>query len=87
MLLCSVATDSSDSRPTTSKRQFTLDEANTLKWATGSEGKFARNLMKWNQNLLSRNWQGRLECEEQAKKLGVMLKLGERCDRAFVRCG
>lgn len=63
---------------TSGKRQLTLDEANALKWATSGEGKFARNLMEWNRDLLNRNWQGRLECEEQAKKLGVMLKLGEK---------
>jgi hypothetical protein len=60
------------------KRQLTLDEANALKWAASGEGKFAKDLMEWNRDLLSRNWQGRLECEEQAKKLGVTLKLGEK---------
>ena len=60
------------------KRQLTLDEATTLKWAIGKEGRLARNLMEWNRDLLTRNWQGRFECEEQAKQLGVTLKLGEK---------
>jgi hypothetical protein len=64
------------------KRQLTLDQANALRWATSSEGAFAKNLMEWNRDLLTRNWQGQLECEEQAKHLGVALKLGEKKTRS-----
>lgn len=60
------------------KRQLTLDEANTLKWAMSREGQFAREMMTWNQDLLIRNWQGRFACEDQAKKLGVVLRSGEQ---------
>ncbi|MGG6268862.1 DUF6753 family protein [Leptolyngbya sp. AN03gr2] len=60
------------------KRQLTLEEANTLKWAMSREGQFAKNLMTWNQAFLTRNWQGRFACEDQAKKLGVVLKVGEQ---------
>lgn len=60
------------------KRQLTLDEANTLKWAMSREGQFAREMMTWNQDLLIRNWQGRFACEDQAKKLGVVLRIGEQ---------
>ncbi len=60
------------------KRQLTLNEANTLKWAMSREGQFARAMMTWNQDLLTRNWQGQFACEEQAKKLGVVLRIGEQ---------
>jgi hypothetical protein len=60
------------------KRQLTLNEANTLNWAMSQEGQFAKEMMTWNQELLTRNWQGRFACEEQAKKLGVVLKIGEQ---------
>ena len=60
------------------KRQLTLEQANTLKWAMSREGQFAREMMTWNQDLLVRNWQGRFACEEQAKKLGVVLRIGEQ---------
>jgi len=60
------------------KRQLTLEQANALKWAMSREGQFSREMMVWNQDLLTRNWQGRFTCEEQAKKLGVVLKVGEQ---------
>lgn len=60
------------------KRQLTLNEVNTLQWAMSRDGRFAKQMMTWNQALLKRNWQGRFVCEEQAKKLGVVLKIGEQ---------
>lgn len=60
-------------------RQLTLEEATALKWATSSQGQFARNLMSWNQTLLARQGFNRSRlCEQDAKQLGVTLELEGR---------
>jgi len=60
------------------KRQLTLEQANRLQWAVSPEGKLAQNLMEWNNDLLERDWRGQFACEQQVRKLGVTLKLGNR---------
>ncbi|MGL4618112.1 DUF6753 family protein [Chroococcidiopsis sp.] len=60
-------------------RQLTLEEATALKWATSSQGQFARNLMSWNQTLLARQGFSRSRlCEQDAKQLGITLELEGR---------
>ena len=56
-------------------RQLTLDQAKALDWATSTEGLFARNLMHWNQDLLSRDRNGQLVCANEVKRLGVTLEM------------
>ncbi|MDX2241564.1 MAG: DUF6753 family protein [Leptolyngbyaceae cyanobacterium bins.302] len=60
------------------KRQLTLEQANRLQWAASPEGKLAQNLTQWNKDLLDRDWRGQFACEQQARKLGMTLKLGTR---------
>jgi hypothetical protein len=60
------------------KRQLTLEQANRLQWAVTPEGKLAQNLTEWNKDLLERDWRGQFACEQQARKLGVTLKLGNQ---------
>jgi hypothetical protein len=60
-------------------RQLTLEEATALKWATSSQGQFARHLMSWNQTLLARQGFSRSRlCEQDAKQLGITLELEGR---------
>lgn len=59
-------------------RQLTLEQANRLQWAASPKGKLAQNLMEWNKDLLERDWRGQFACEQQVRKLGVTLKLGNR---------
>ena len=60
-------------------RQLTLEEATALKWATSSQGQFARNLISWNQTLLARQGFSRSRlCEQDAKQLGITLELEGR---------
>jgi hypothetical protein len=56
-------------------RQLTLEQAKALEWATSAEGVFARNLMNWNQDLLSRDRNGQLVCANEVKRLGVTLEM------------
>lgn len=51
-------------------RQLTLDEAETLRWAKTREGKLARNLVQWNDDLLSD-----LDCTKDVDRLGVTLNV------------
>ncbi|MBD1847578.1 hypothetical protein H6F89_30085 [Cyanobacteria bacterium FACHB-63] len=51
-------------------RQLTLDEAETLRWAKSREGKLARNLVQWNDALLTN-----LDCTEDVDRLGVTLNV------------
>ncbi|MEG5004302.1 hypothetical protein QUB17_11620 [Microcoleus sp. B5-C4] len=44
---------------------FTHEQAEALEWATSAEGKFARNLMKWNSDNLTN-----LECKKDVRRLG-----------------
>lgn len=53
--------------------KLTLDEAESLRWAQSSEGKFARNLMKWNRGYLDNR-----ACLADAKRLNVRLLLDGR---------
>jgi hypothetical protein len=52
---------------------LTLEQAETLRWATSTEGKFARNLMRWNADSLSN-----LECKKEVRRLGVTLEVAAR---------
>jgi hypothetical protein len=52
---------------------FTHEQAEALEWATSAEGKFARNLMKWNSDSLSD-----LECKKEVRRLGVTLEVAGR---------
>jgi len=56
-------------------RRLTLNELNTLNWASSKEGRYAKNLLEWNHSLLAN--QG-AECQQQAKNLGLVLKVGEK---------
>ena len=54
-----------------------------VEWATGSQGQYAKELMDWNQVLLTKQG-GKLLCEKDAQKLGVVLKLeGREAKRGF----
>lgn len=52
---------------------LTQEQAEALRWATSGEGKFARNLMKWNSDSLTN-----LDCKEDVKRLGVTLEVAGR---------
>jgi hypothetical protein len=52
---------------------LTQEQAEALHWATSAEGKFARNLMKWNSDSLTN-----LECKKDVKRLGVTLEVAGR---------
>jgi hypothetical protein len=52
---------------------LTQEQAEALRWATSGEGKFARNLMKWNSDGLTN-----LECKKDVRRLGVTLEVGGR---------
>ena len=49
---------------------LTQEQAEALRWATSAEGKFARNLMRWNSDSLTD-----LECKKDVKRLGVTLEV------------
>lgn len=63
-------------------RQLTQEQANALEWATTNEGKFARNLMEWNRDLLSRDRADQLACTKEVKRLGVTLEMGTSSRKA-----
>lgn len=67
---------------TAGPRQLTQEEANALEWATTNEGKFARSLMEWNRDLLSRDSTGQLACAKEVKRLGVTLEMGASSKKA-----
>lgn len=48
-----------------------------VQWVTSSQGKYAKELMEWNQVLLTKQG-GKLLCEKDAEKLGVVLRLEGR---------
>ncbi len=52
---------------------LTQEQAEALRWATSGQGKFARNLMKWNSDSLTN-----LECKKDVKRLGVTLEVAGR---------
>ena len=52
---------------------LTQEQAEALRWATSAEGKFARNLMRWNSDSLTN-----LECKKDVKRLGVTLEVAGR---------
>jgi hypothetical protein len=51
-------------------RQLTLADAEALEWATSPEGRYARQLMRWNEDLLGG------ECQQQVQNLGVTIQMG-----------
>ncbi|MGA9382813.1 MAG: DUF6753 family protein [Phormidium sp.] len=52
---------------------LTQEQAEALRWATSAEGKFARNLMRWNSDSLTN-----LECKKDVRRLGVTLEVAGR---------
>ncbi len=55
----------------TEPMRLTVDQATALRWATSTEGKFARNLLDWNRGYLDN-----LACIKDTKRLGIKLELG-----------
>ena len=53
-----------------SPRQLTLEEAETLRWSKTDQGRLARNLIRWNDELLTG-----LDCTKDVDRLGVTLKV------------
>ena len=53
-------------------RQLTRAEANALDWAMSNEGKFAKNIMDWNDNLANRG------CEKEIDEFGFTYRLGNK---------
>ena len=54
-----------------------------VEWGTSSQGQYAKELMEWNQVLLTKQG-GKLLCEKDAQKLGVVLRLeGREAKRGF----
>ncbi len=63
----------------TGSRQLTLEQAESLRWAESKEGKFARNLMRWNAGSLDN-----LDCKNDVKRLGVTLEIqGRKATEGF----
>ncbi|MEG4940821.1 DUF6753 family protein [Microcoleus sp. F4-D5] len=52
---------------------LTQEQAESLRWASSAEGRFARNLMKWNSDSLTN-----LECKKDVLRLGVTLEVTGR---------
>jgi hypothetical protein len=52
---------------------LTQEQAQALRWTSSAEGKFARNLMRWNSDSLSN-----LECKKDVLRLGVTLEVAGR---------
>ena len=52
---------------------LTQEQAEVLRWVTSADGKFARNLIKWNSDSLTN-----LECKKEVRRLGVTLELAWR---------
>ncbi|MGL5131480.1 MAG: DUF6753 family protein [Planktothrix sp.] len=52
---------------------LTQEQAEALRWATSAEGKFARNLIRWNSDSLTD-----LECKKDVERLGVTLEVAGR---------
>ena len=46
------------------------EDLKTLKWAKSEEGKFAKNLLEWNQDLADKS------CQKKVRNLGISFKLG-----------
>jgi hypothetical protein len=64
-------------------KPLTLEEADTLQWAMSEEGKFAQQLVEWNQDLLGRHGSSRV-CEQEATQLGVTLEMnGKKAQSGF----
>jgi hypothetical protein len=63
----------------TGPRQLTLEQAESLRWAESNEGKFARNLIRWNAGSLDN-----LDCKNDVKRLGVTLEIqGRKATEGF----
>ncbi|BAY84724.1 hypothetical protein NIES267_42200 [Calothrix parasitica NIES-267] len=56
---------------------LTWEEAEAMKWAMSSEGRFARNLINWNRDYLDNK-----ECIKDAQKLGLTLSQYNRKARS-----
>lgn len=54
-------------------QRLTMNQLEALRWAESNEGKFARNLMKWNAGYLDNK-----ECQKDAQSLKVTLTQGNR---------
>jgi hypothetical protein len=52
---------------------LTQEQAEVLRWVTSADGKFARNLIKWNSDSLTN-----LECKKEVRRLGVTLEVAGR---------
>ena len=65
----------------TGARQLTLQQATALNWEMSEQGQYARQLMEWNQTLLSKRGRSRL-CEQEVKQLGITLELEGRRARS-----
>ncbi|AFZ22064.1 DUF6753 family protein [Allocoleopsis franciscana] len=57
----------------TTEVKLTAEQVDALRWASSKEGKFARNLMRWNGGYLDN-----LECTQDIKRLNIRLNLGSR---------
>ena len=57
----------------TGPRQLTLEQAEALRWAFSSEGKFARKLMQWNSGKLSNKF-----CTKDVNRLGITIEVEGR---------
>ena len=58
--------------------KLTYDQVSALNWAMSKEGKYARQIMKWNEGYLGGN------CEEDVQQLGVTLTYGtQKRDNGF----
>jgi hypothetical protein len=58
--------------------RFGRNNPEFMRWARSDEGRYARQLMQWNQTLLSDVGWGERLCERDAKELGITLKVDGR---------
>jgi hypothetical protein len=63
--------------------RFGRNNPEFMRWARSNEGKYARQLMQWNQTLLSDAGWGTRLCERDVKELGITL----RVDGRFAKSG
>ena len=52
--------------------QLTLEEANAMEWAMSPDGRYAKTLLSWNEDLLAG------QCQQQVSELGVTIRVGTR---------
>jgi hypothetical protein len=58
--------------------RFGRNNPEFMRWARSNEGKYARQLMQWNQTLLSDVGWGERLCERDTKELGITLRVDGR---------